>query len=403
MRLKGLLMPPKVHPTVWEAAPHTVAKIAILEGYLQAWFPILGRGAYQLPLLYIDGFAGPGKYTNHDIGSPIAAVRAAHRALEASGNAWKAGDIHCAFIEEDRLRCEHLDTYLEPYRASPRLHTYLYNETFVDGIKEIKKAMPLQFAGAAPLFVFIDPFGATGVPFTVVSDILRSPRSEVLFNFDVDAVVRIFQAGASASHERILTEVFGDDTWRDALAQGGNFSERCQRALDLYKSKLLKVPNVRYVFSFGMGKTPSTVDYYLIFATQHPLGQEKMKEAMRRIDQAGDYRFSDSHVQSPMLFRFDQPSDFALRMLDHFAGQTVKYSEVRDYALNGTPFVNPKGMLAILDKLGHLDVASIRSKRRVGTFPDNTIRSIHFGERHEDGQEKQHRVDKHDMESRYRM
>ena len=47
-------------PTVWTATEHTKAKIAILKGYLDAWFRILGKTRKNQPILYVDGFAGPG-------------------------------------------------------------------------------------------------------------------------------------------------------------------------------------------------------------------------------------------------------------------------------------------------------------------------------------------------------
>ena len=40
--------------TTWKAEEHTLAKIAILRAYLQAWFAILGRSVGQ-DMLYIDG------------------------------------------------------------------------------------------------------------------------------------------------------------------------------------------------------------------------------------------------------------------------------------------------------------------------------------------------------------
>jgi len=44
-------MPPKKHPTIWPAAPHTIAKIEILKGYLQAWLAIMGLGVRRQHLL----------------------------------------------------------------------------------------------------------------------------------------------------------------------------------------------------------------------------------------------------------------------------------------------------------------------------------------------------------------
>src|SRR6266404_8142206 len=64
---------PSFKPTdLWNAEPHTLAKIEIVRRYLFLWFLILG--SQNARLAYIDGFAGPGRYLNSDQGSPIAAL-----------------------------------------------------------------------------------------------------------------------------------------------------------------------------------------------------------------------------------------------------------------------------------------------------------------------------------------
>src|SRR5882762_9188635 len=95
--------------TVWEAEPHTIAKIAMLRSYLHLWFAILGARFPGKDLWYIDGFAGPGEYTNYPQGSPIAALAAAEAARAKVDSRWVARDIRCLFIEEDRARFEHLE------------------------------------------------------------------------------------------------------------------------------------------------------------------------------------------------------------------------------------------------------------------------------------------------------
>lgn len=378
-------VPPKKLATLWEAPPHTIAKIAILERYLQAWFPIFGRVKGRFDLLYVDGFAGPGAYTNHPVGSPVVALQAASKALTASGTEWTAGNVHCAFFEPDAARFAHLTQQVESFPEHPRLRTHLRQSSFVDGITALKQQMPQAFSGLWPLLVFIDPFGATGAPFSTVADILSSPRSEMLINFDADAVARIFMAGNRASHEPLLNDIFGDDSWKTAFAGANSFHDRCRIALALYTNRLRSLNNVRYVFSFEMSKTGSTPDYFLVFASQHPRGLEKMKEAMRKMDQTGEYRFLDAHVGRPMLFRFDSPEDFAPKLHQHFAGQIVTYADARDFALNETPFVNPKSMLKFLEFQDRIEVQSTDPRRRKGTFKEDVIVSITFESEVSDG------------------
>lgn len=59
----------KPHETVWEMELHTQAEHDILRGYLVAWLPIMAK--YNSRLVYVDGFAGPGVYTDGSPGSPI--------------------------------------------------------------------------------------------------------------------------------------------------------------------------------------------------------------------------------------------------------------------------------------------------------------------------------------------
>jgi three-Cys-motif partner protein len=168
-------MSPKKLPTVWNAPPHTIAKIEMLRAYLVAWFQILGRSRRGQELLYVDGFAGPGEYSNYSVGSPVAALSAAKEALDVTGSDWIAGKIHCAFIEADKARYDHLQQKIESFETGRRIETHGYCEEFTHGLRRLVNDVPRPFTAQHPLFVFIDPFGATGVPLGTVKQLLASP------------------------------------------------------------------------------------------------------------------------------------------------------------------------------------------------------------------------------------
>ena len=111
-------MPPKKQPVVWEAPRHTIAKIKLLREYLHRWFSILGRKCHGQDLLYVDGFSGPGEYTNHPAGSPIAAMEAARQARRDAATDWVAGKMRFSFIDEDVGRIEHLQGKVADHQAS---------------------------------------------------------------------------------------------------------------------------------------------------------------------------------------------------------------------------------------------------------------------------------------------
>ena len=371
-------MPSKQFDTLWPAEPHTIAKITILEAYLHAWFQIMGRSMAGQDIVFIDGFAGPGQYTNHPKGSPIAALDAARAALALCGHQWKAGDIHCVFIEADVKRFNHLQSVVDKFGNHKRVKVHLLPKTFTEGLAQLRAELPSAFSEYCPLFVFIDPFGATGVPFSAVADILKSPRSEVLINFDADGIARIYRAAEDAKSDVLLGEVFGNDLWKAELAGCKDFSMLYRQVLSLYKQNLRRLPNIKYDFAFEMCSSGTALNYYLVFASQYYLGLEKMKEAMKKVDQTGSYNFSDAHVNQSTLFRFDKPENYSGMMYNNFKGKSIRYEEVRDFALNETPLINPKGMLKDLEYKDFIIISSSDPKRRRGTFNEDKIEKITF-------------------------
>ena len=365
-------MPVKKHGIVWEADPHTLAKITLLRGYLNAYFPILGRSRPGQTILYVDGFAGPGEYTNSSEGSPVAALTAISNAIAGAASGWKAASVCCAFIEADHERFLRLSDRVASIPVPATVRSIVREMTFVEGIAELRRLVPRPFISDEPLFVFIDPFGSTQVPFGTVNGILCSPCSEVLINLDADGIGRIYTAN-NPNRDEQLTSIFGDESWRSALTSP-DFGVLCRQVLELYRRKLRAIPNVKYTFSYEMRGRHDTLNYHLVFASQNPLGLEKMKEAMKKIDQNGGYCFSDGAIGMPTLFRYDQPKDFSDKLHASFVGQTVAHAAVRDYTLNETPFVSPTQMLKLLDEQGLIEVNRIKGSG----FSEEHVQTVRF-------------------------
>lgn len=185
--------------TLWEAPPHTLAKIELLRGCLHAWFPILGCQCRNCDLWYLDGFAGPGEYLNSPDGSPIAALQAATAALQ-DATRWTAGQIRCVFMEEDEKRFRNLQSRLQRFEAPSRISVEPMLGTFTEGLNSLKQRADNPFRASCPLFAFIDPFGPKGLSFSEVANLLNRPRSEVLLHLDSDGIKRIYRGGEAANH-----------------------------------------------------------------------------------------------------------------------------------------------------------------------------------------------------------
>ena len=150
----------KITSSIWSIDPHTEAKHDILRKYLDAWLPIITR--WNGRVLYIDGFAGPGEYIGGKDGSPIIAIKAfcEHKAnLQA--------EIIMLFIEADRERCDFLKRKIQTIKVPSNIKTICECAKFDEKLIEILEIIDTQKTNLAPAFVFIDPFGFTGFPFSL--------------------------------------------------------------------------------------------------------------------------------------------------------------------------------------------------------------------------------------------
>ncbi|MBX7134448.1 MAG: three-Cys-motif partner protein TcmP [Fimbriimonadaceae bacterium] len=369
-------MSSKPKSTIWPAEPHTIAKIEIVERYLYKWAVITGTTFAGKPLTYIDGFAGPGEYSNHPNGSPMAALAALNKARTDQSAKWKATDIRALFVEQDSARFDHLKALIEERNAARDVKWIAQNCSFVEGLSVAESSFSKAFFTSAPLVVFIDPFGATGFPWDAVKRILASKTSEIILNFDADGMARIASAGKDANADEILTTIFGGDEWRDRLKGLTKLRDKELALLNLYKEKLRSLPNVKYMFSFEMASSTSNIDYFLLFASQHRQGLVKMKESMRELDKDGAYRFSDAEQHQGALFRYDQPEDWVGRFVDTFDGKDLSFDDALTYILNETPFFTVPKLLGAVESQGFLEVESTNPKRRKGTFPEETTKRL---------------------------
>jgi three-Cys-motif partner protein len=360
-------MQPKT--TIWELEPHTAAKHEILRRYLQAWVPILSQGKFP-HLVIVDGFAGPGRYSKGEEGSPIIGIKSV---TEQPRPVKAKVDFH--FIELDERRADHLQSEVNalalPAHVKARVHR---GQSFQEAFPKVwKEYAPGPGRSRPPTFVFIDPFGFK-IPLSFVARVLNAASCEVLVNFMFEEINRFLSQQHMPEN---FDELFGCRDWREGI-QLKNPSERVKFLHDLYQSQLTKAAGARFVRSFGMKNSQNRMDYFLFFATNNELGLRKMKEAMWRVDESGTYSFSDATDPNQSVLFTAEPDRVALRklILREFAGAEVTVGDVERFVVQKTPFTDShhKKVLASLEAQGLLTVPSSSPKRRNGTYADAGMR-----------------------------
>lgn len=119
--------------------------------------------------------------------------------------------------------------------------------------------------------------------------------------------------------------------------------------------------------------------YYLFFASHHPLGHKKMKEAFWKVDSQSGFKFSDrTDSNQPVLFELDPSVGLAKELKTHFSGTTQKSEDVISFVENETAYIetHAKKALTHLENENVISVEPIKSagtKRRKNTFPNGVI------------------------------
>jgi three-Cys-motif partner protein len=348
--------------TTWKAEPHTLAKIAILEGYLGAWYGILApRG----DVLYFDGFAGPGSHTNSP-GSPLVAlsVAAKHRMVPK-------GRADFVLVEKDPKRAEHLAAAVDRLTLPRPIRCAVKNEECRTALERLVDRLPSS--GGPYVFAFIDPFGTGGVPFELIRELMQRDRCEVFVTYMVEQIRRW-----ATRIPDTINELIGNPNAADLIARS---DDRAATARHLYAASLESV--ARHVRPFRMHRSARRPVYDLFFATGHQRGFVCMKEAMWKVSDSDELSFTGGGTAAQgVLFAPEPERDLAILLWNHFRGQTVLWEAVRDFTEQSDHYIakHARGALKLLEREGgferhRIEVADTKvdgSRRNRNTFPAGT-------------------------------
>jgi len=317
-------------------------------------------------LVVVDAFAGPGRYLGGEPGSPLILLDAL---LSHRDRAKIASRIVYLFIEEREDRVEHLRREVANVALPENVRVIVdhgrYESIFRQRLAEVRA----RDRKLAPTFAFVDPFGYTDAPMDLTGTFLQFDRCEVLVYMPLPFVVRFVgrdgQDGAMAT-------LFGTDAWRHAVHLHGD--QRKAFLHDLFRDQL-HAHGCGFVRSFEIRSGPNS-GYHLFFGTSHPLGLEKMKEAMWSLDPVAGQSFSDS-TNSDQLVLFQPEVDTgpllqALRM--RFGTAPFTIDDAAQFTLLDTPYVPSSHLrrktLVPAENEGRIEVLGGRT--RAGTYPPGT-------------------------------
>ncbi|MFJ3673783.1 three-Cys-motif partner protein TcmP [Streptomyces sp. NPDC090106] len=255
----------------------SVFKHDLLKRYLPQFGGMTGAQSHDKRVVYLDGYAGEGRYENGEPASAEIALRVA-----SNFRAQRGITLECFFTEAQQKSFDRLNQIVEDYQARNVLAHARHGE--VDGVLD----NVIQRAARAPLFLFLDPCGLV-LPQARLVDVLalkrpqKKPPTELLMNFSMMAVWRLGgHVRSPRGNERSLQrfdDVCGGTWWREYFAEATaptakeGAAEDAIEAVAAEYSRLLAQRTGMFVQSVPVSHHPhKRAVYRLVFATRSQYG-----------------------------------------------------------------------------------------------------------------------------------
>ncbi len=355
--------------TLWSFKPQTKGKHLVLKSYLDAWLPILGTWSGRI--IFIDGFAGPGKYSKGEDGSPIIALRAF---CEHKARGIIKAEVGFIFIEKEKDRAEYLERVVEEWK--PKLPESCWVRVvqgkFDETMTEVLNRIDEQAKQLAPAFIMIDPFGVSDTPMTVIERIMKNPSSEVYITFMYESINRFKTTPEFARH---LDELFGCNNWRDGMELSGQ-EETKDFFYGLYERQIRNA-GAQYVVHFDLYEDNRLI-YGIFFGTRNLTGCDRMKQAIWKVAPFGDFAFHGTRSRQLML-GLDTPDFEPLKeaLSREFRGKKwVSIKDITDFVSSDRTDYHSshikRGALVPMENDGQIKVNE-RTRKKKRTYPEGTM------------------------------
>ena len=361
-----------------ESREQSQIKARIVAKYFWAWAKVIIPSAkdFAKRVAYIDLFAGPGRYEDGTISTPLMVLERAiadpdmREMLVTIFN-----DRDAENVSKLRAAIDSLDG-IKALKHKPTVS----RETVGDEI--VKKLEGLKLV---PTFFFVDPWGYKGLSLGLINSVVKNWGCDCMFFFNYNRVNMGLSNPLVREHMDML---FGEqaESLRSRIQQMSPRDR--EQAIVEQLSESLQSMGARFVLPFAFKNEAGTrTTHHLVFASKHFKGYEIMKDIMAKESSeqnegVATFEYSPASEKFPLLFELTRPlADLSDMLLRAYAGKTMTMVEIYTTHSIGRPYVkrNYKQVLASLELQGKIKAyppAEARPKRGgESTFAD-TVKVI---------------------------
>lgn len=345
-----------------ESRQQSEIKARIVAKYFWAWAKVIIPTAKQHDnrIAYIDLFAGPGRYKDGTLSTPLLVLT---RAIEDSDMRTM---LVTMFNDRDSENASSLKAAIDDLPGVEKLKFKPQISSQEVGDKIVAEFNRLRLI---PTFFFVDPWGYKGLSLGLINSVLRNWGSDCVFFFNYNRVNMGLNNEAVKEHMDVL---FGAraDIVRNRLLGLGPIDRELAIVEEL--AEALKDMGANYVLPFTFkNEGGNRTSHHLVFATKHFRGYEIMKsimaaESSEHNQGVPSFEYSPASEKYPLLFEMSRPlDDLQAMLIRDFAGKTATMREIYETHSVGRPFLeaNYKRVLADLEAAGKITADPKAEKR----------------------------------------
>ncbi len=297
--------------------PWSMIKDRVIGRYLTVYIQKVSK--LGKPILFIDGFAGPGVFEDGSDGSPVIICKVA----EKSGKQWSA-----IFVNNNRNHHNQLHSVIID-RGWERNAKPICGQS-ADMLKAIHEILTDQ-----TVFIYLDPFGLKGFSFSALVPYLERVVSghsiEIVLNISMPTLHRLAAVHAASEGEttrsrirklnQTLSDALGGDWWQDIMWRDDNPDQKENEVIRCFCERLAEfLPYTGYCPV--QENADADVKYYITFASRHQDAQLLMNDMM--CEAYEDYIFytRGAGVQR-QLWGLEDERAFNMHLLDQVILETV--------------------------------------------------------------------------------
>lgn len=362
----------------------TEMKHRILELYLDPWLTKISTVNQRV--VFVDGFAGPGIYSDGWKGSPLRVMDIADQVISEYENVdQRLDEFKCIFVENDRERFLELKQNVDRHKqdVDDRINPTCIDDDFTKWAEQYIQGQRGRFPD--PTLIFVDPFGyGEDIPFQLLSELfqLREKSYELLITFMAG---KMAQYMGSPNHQKGITTSLGMSDWKNYFTEDMSKDEAARMFSHLYQRQWKETAGANYTLPFEMveeGK--NQICYHLIHVTNHIDGLKVMKKNMFNAGANDQYAYlGPNHVgfedEQLSLAKFGESMDFnnrietfAEELHESYLDDTITFQRLLEETLDKNVYLpqhyrSTFKKLENRDKLKVFDPESAEEGTRSGT------------------------------------